>query len=270
MEKITSTEDYLGRIFEIKPAEDEELFYRSHSKDTFRLLPYILRKRRLIKTEHLMFKELLSTNPDDFTSDKTTLEKLVRMAHHSLPTRLLDTTSNPLVALFFACYDYPKYTGEVIVFKVKKTDVKFFDSDTVSCLSNLAQLSYEYKKAIPWRLGETEFNNSQPIKRLHHFIKEEKPFFQPLIRPSDLGRVLCIKPKLSNKRIVAQAGAFIIFGMTDGMDNKEIPGFTIERISVDSSCKKAISDQLDRLSIGDNTLFPGIESSADYITDKYE
>jgi len=38
------------------------------------------------------------------------------MQHYGIPTRLLDITSNPLVALFFACIEFPKVDGEVIFF----------------------------------------------------------------------------------------------------------------------------------------------------------
>ena len=61
---------------------------------------------------------LLASQPQEFSGDLTTLERLVRMQHYSLPTRLLDVTWNPLVALYFSSTEDQKEDGEVIVFKV--------------------------------------------------------------------------------------------------------------------------------------------------------
>ncbi len=63
------------------------------------------------------------------------------MQHYSLPTRLLDLTANPLMALYFACGEDTSSAegGEVLVLRIPKRQVKYFDSDTVSVIANLSR-----------------------------------------------------------------------------------------------------------------------------------
>jgi hypothetical protein len=68
---------------------------------------------------------MLQSNPKAFENDNTTFDKLVRMQHHGLPTRLLDVTSNPLVALFFACNQSAKSDGKILLFSPKKNEILF-------------------------------------------------------------------------------------------------------------------------------------------------
>src|SRR3546814_12023322 len=82
-------------------------------------------------------------SPHDFREDKSTFERLSRMQHYSLPTRMLDTSTNPLVALWFACRSGAEKVGEVIRLTVVRDKVKYYDSDTVACLANLALLDDE-------------------------------------------------------------------------------------------------------------------------------
>lgn len=266
---ITSTEGLIRKIFKIKHADDESLFYRGHANDTYLLEPSLYRKQKLIDAEHLLFRELLVSNPADFSGDIATFEKLVRMQHYSLPTRLLDLTSNPLIALYFACKSHEMATAEVIVFKIKNSEIKFFDSDTVSCLANLARLQKQDKDQIDFTLAQVPFNATLPITKLLHFIREEKSFFVDKIVPSDLKRIFCVRGKMTNNRITSQSGAFLIFGLGATLGTGH-PGISIERLSINKNNKKKILMELDALNINESTVFPYIENSAKYISKKYD
>ncbi len=209
---------------------------------------------------------MIIANPDEFSGFSSTLDVLMKMQHYSLPTRLLDITSNPLIALYFACKSNQTSEGEVIILKVKNSQVKYFDSDTVSCISNLARLSNNEKEII--NFNESDFNKQLPIERLLHFIKEEKPFFEPLIKPEDLHKVVCVKGKHSNNRIISQSGAFFLFGIDAILDEKGTNSYDIERITIRN--KQKIIEELEHLNINESTVFPYIENSAKIIAHKYE
>lgn len=251
-----------------------EVFYRGHSnKGTYKLEPSLFRKDargnyRYLDTEHTLYRELLVSNSIDFHGDNYTLDRLIRMQHYSLPTRLLDITSNPLIALYFACKSNLKEDGEVIILMVARDQIKYFDSDTASCIANLARLPKADKDAIDQSIEDLDqFNAQLPIRRLIHFVREEKSFFESRIQREHLRTIVCVKGKRSNNRISSQSGAFLLFGMDAVLDENGTSEIVVKRITI---CQKAqILQQLDLLNINESTVFPYIENSAKYVAQKY-
>ena len=270
--KVTKVQGFIGKVLSLDQTDGYEVFYRGHSnKKKYKLAPSLFRKDEegnyLYKeNEHILYRELLVSNSADFKSDVYTLDSLVRMQHYSLPTRLLDITSNPLIALYFACKSSIDQDGEVIVFSMKRKDIKYFDSDVASCIANLARLRQSEKESIIFEADD--FNDQPPIKRLLHFIREEKPFFEPSIIPDDLRKIFCVKGKKSNDRISSQSGAFLLFGLDAVFDEEGTTEIKVSRITV--SNKKEILKELDLLNINESTVFPYIENSAKYVADKYK
>lgn len=265
---ISNLEAFVSAIKRLSPQPDEVLIYRGHSDRGYRIWPSVLRNDRYMSAESSILRELVASHPNEFSSDHSTLEQLARVQHYSLPTRLLDVSWNPLVGLFFATNESPGVDGEVIVFRVNKQSVKFYDSDTASCIANLAHLSLNEKKNIDYGVPGKTFNEQPAVDRLLQFIRVEKPYFRPDIVPSHLKSVIAVKPKLSNRRLLAQSGAFLLFGLVDSLDVSSAAGIKFERIQIEGSHKTVLQAELDRLAINNATMFPEIEKAALYIRDK--
>lgn len=274
---IKNISDFINELKKIPAPRKKELFFRGHSDIDYELKPGIYRNTNLISNEHILFKEFILRTPNDFLNEKSALEKLVKMQHYGLPTRLLDITSNPLVALYFACSSNTKKDGKVISFRIPNEYIKYYDSDTVSILSNISKRHKNFNIKNITNLNIDEFNSNENIQYLLHEIREEKSYFQPIINPKDLEKVVAVKVKQSNNRIIKQSGAFLIFGITgekkkpamvptDWIVNssKEKIDFTIKKED-----KKLILKELDTLGINEATLFPELDNQARYLKNKY-
>lgn len=104
-------------------------FYRGHSDRKYSLEPSAYRIDKNANTfravEYHLYQEMLRREPAAFSQDKSIFERLVRMQHHGLPTRLLDLTKNALVALFFVCESNYKKDGQVMLFHHPLSQVLF-------------------------------------------------------------------------------------------------------------------------------------------------
>ena len=122
-------------------------------------------KKSLIEHEDVIYREVISKAPQDFLG-KNTLESLALMQHYGVPTRILDLTESALVALYFACSNSKKddLNGEIIVFDIPTESVRYYNSDRVTILANLAKcekdLHYNFGM-MPFFIEKKEFLESK-------------------------------------------------------------------------------------------------------------
>ncbi len=89
------------------------------------------------------------------------------------------------------------------------------------------------------------------------------------MNPVDLFVPYYVHPKMSNRRILAQAGAFILYGI-DPPKTMFFP-YQIEQTPfiVPIGVKSSIREALDNIGINESTLFPEIDKAAARIKNSY-
>lgn len=134
---INTLSEFISWIEGVRPKGSERAmatcFYRGHADIGWQWLSGVYRTdekgNSFRANESRLYHEIMRRDPLAFAEDKNTFERLVRMQHYGLPTRLLDITQNPLIALFFACTDLPEKDGEVIAFSWPDSHISMHQRD---------------------------------------------------------------------------------------------------------------------------------------------
>ena len=263
-----------------------QFYFRGESCSSWELRPSLMRHSGIHwwerEQEGEMLLELVSRQPAAFNPLTSALAQWVLAQHHGLPTRLLDITRNPLVALFYACEkcktkdDSGNKDGRLHVFAVPRNLIKPFNSDAISVNANFARILNGEQALLLGKAGKNRDEYLEAMGRLYHFIHEEKPYFKIRIDPRDFFRVFVVEPQQSFERIRAQSGAFLISAFHERFERGEIrkykagtPVYGHFMLRVPHVRKKHILDELRLLNITRETLFPGLEEAARAITRRY-
>ena len=126
---IQTIDEYLKEIFNIYNENNNKcsdsfchtgLAYRGQKDKDFELIPSLGRdfgyKPSILNQERNLIVMAKHKLPKVFCQNLPPIDILAMLQHYGIPTRLLDVTSNPLVALYFATKD-ETVDGEVIVFE---------------------------------------------------------------------------------------------------------------------------------------------------------
>lgn len=264
-----------------------DYYYRGVYDINYRFLPSAMRDKNSngdtrFGKESKYYHYIKAHCPEQFQS-KSHLDTLVRMQHYDCPTRLLDITRNPLVALYFACKNYgcekcsKSDYGCVYIFCNPEKDLLFSDSDKAIVISCLARFDLEEQQGIYKRCiekiktdgvnGNFSESKSDYISKLYHEIETEISFEKKL-KAADVIENYYVQPNLSNSRIKLQSGLFILPGLKSSQDEYEASLKKEIRVQIKISNQDSILKELDALNINEASLFPEIDKVAKYYVDK--
>lgn len=120
------------------------------------------------------------------------------------------------------------------------------------------------------------FNKDDAVQHLLHEIKAEKPHFLNLIVPEDLESVFCVHPLLTNPRIKAQQGAFLLFGLKGDQhhlatleSSKQKEKIRMRKVRIPHSAKENIRGELQLLARTVDVIYPDWGGVSDYFARFY-
>jgi len=261
MNQVNSIEQFIETI-EKKFGGYEEKYFRGQLEKYTSITPSITRDAGFKANESRMYNETLEQRADDFLELASPLERMSKMQHYGIPTRLIDVTINPLIALYFAVEDIDCTShGNVLIYIREGHD---FSSEHARALSLLATTDSPTLKSISAMFTE-EYGSSIANDDLIRYI--DTPIFVKH----------CDDLKKSNNRLYEQEGAFFlcsntliggtISGELKSLDS--IPPSMVIRVPYEY--KSQIKTELDeKHGINTTMIYPELPSFSLYLREKYK
>ena len=211
--KISSLQEFIrittiiGNLVELDNREHNYLgvttVFRGMPNLEYTLEPSLQRRTdgtEIGDVEIQMVRDFTTMRPDAFLNEGSHFEILSKMQHYGLPTRLLDFTENPLVALFFAC-EKPadnQSGGRVVCHNMymDNSDQRIIE---MICGMPFNEDYFDEARTAEYFLAQYDINLYEYMKRIYG-IGEGSP-----------KRTLVCRPKYWNQRMINQKAMLMVF-----------------------------------------------------------
>lgn len=179
--------------------------------------------------------------------------------------------------------------SKTIEYLINLTKSEYESLDNGISITNLNSFSVQYIETVQRYyqnlLDENiKIVNKNYFGKLLHNIREDKSYFDGIINPIDISKVISVRPKLNNPRIIKQSGAFLLFGIEDKFLSKSteykpmaildkdwiLRGSTSKnRIIIDHKSKNKIIKELHILGFNESTLFPEVDKVSHFVKNSF-
>ncbi len=170
--------------------------------------------------------------------------------HHGLPTRLLDWTYSPYVALHFVTSDFTKFDRDGIIWAINYVDAIDFLPDQLKVIIQ--------KEGSHIFTAEMLDRAAQSLEQLTQLKDEVFPVF--------------FEPPSIDQRIVNQYAVFSMMSDPNTLIGQwlEAKQTSYFKIIIPKEMKWEIRDKLDQSNINERVLFPGLDGLAIWLKRHYK
>lgn len=207
-------------------------WFRGQSCKNWDLLPSAYRNNLLLESQRLNhFRLKAPAFYDKCPKTKEYSKWLSLMQHYGLPTRLLDWTESPLIALFFALEMHDELNTPI----VWTLDAGKLNSEMGIAMGQILFLENE------------EINN-----------KLSKESFE--IKENTFKQILAVTPVYEHKRLDIQHSQFTIHGTIEPLNKLENAYKFLKKYVIDNSYISELKSELTILDIRRSKIFPDLEN----------
>ncbi|WP_436664510.1 FRG domain-containing protein (plasmid) [Alicyclobacillus acidoterrestris] len=255
--KIESLEQYVRRVTSFGQDSNSDgqgiFWYRGQASIKFQLVPSVYRKnsaQEFIHTYHDEFNLLSYFKSYAYPFIKADrpqndLEWLILAQHFGLPTRLMDFTIDPLIALAFA----------LEIDKINQDESHRNDSEDA--------VVYVFR---PLDYNLTVPNPPNGIPHLTE-LGDKQSGYVPSLTESDTDKPIACISIFNNDNISAQKGTFVLFSRLESkrvMSLRDIvqDNYILSEIVISAAKKAEIRDHLYQIGYNISRLYPNLNSVA--------